>query len=161
MSVHALVTAFTTYWKQDVWQDRLDREGEPVRHAASNEFRERGVRSGDRIYVTGMSEDGEMMLITRIDVERVCDQAAAELAMGGPVYEARDHVIGPQGTTMLASFERIVPEEVTRSLTFEREDGTLTHLTFRSSTEYLLDPQTLRTVRRLTDASAAALDQLL
>jgi hypothetical protein len=97
-----------------------------------------------------------LLLIGRLRVGAVVDQADAERRLGQTLYQAADHVVGePPWST--ARFDRVVPEPVARSLT--TVDGG--RLAFRSGTEYRLEPQALRADRLLSAASAAALDELL
>ena len=56
-------------------------QGEALRHAASNAFRARGLRPGDVLYVVGQ-EDGRLLLIGRLRVAAVVDQAVAESELG-------------------------------------------------------------------------------
>ena len=146
-----------TAWAQETWREyaRDGMQGDPLRHAAGRRFRDHGLRAGDTVYVVGQ-HDGRLLLIGRLRVGAVVDQADAERRLGQSLYQAPDHVVGePPWST--ARFDRVVPEPVARTLT--TVDGG--RLAFRADTEYRLEPQALRTDRVLTAASAAALDELL
>ena len=149
--------ALLTNWAQPTWR-RLEREGlqgKPLRHTAGGEFRRRGLQAGDAVYVVGQ-EQGQLMLIGRLNVDAVVDQDQAEDELGEELYDAPDHVIGRAPWTV-ARFDRIVPEAIARKL--RMEDGT--ELAFESDREYRLAGQALRTDRWLASHSAATLDRLL
>src|SRR4051794_3169841 len=88
-----------------------------LNHAANAQFRARGVVPGDRVYVVA-TEQGSLLLLGRLDVERVVDQAQAERSFREPVYEAPDHLIGT-GTEL--RLDRVVPEHIARDI--ERVSG--------------------------------------
>ena len=141
-----------TAWAQETWREYASdgMQGDPLRHAAGRRFRDHGLRAGDTVYVVGQ-HDGQLLLIGRLRVKAVVDQADAERRLGQSLYEAPDHIVGePPWATV--RFDRVVPEPVARSLTTVNGG----RLAFRSGTAYRLEPQALRTDRLLS----AALDEL-
>ena len=149
---------FTHYWKNSTWEftRRLSGPDETLDHVADNRFVERGVGRGDYIYaVTNMQ--GELYLLGRLRVGRVCDRDEAARALGtDDLWDASDHVLASEATPK--RFDRAVPLGVTERLAFVSGNATK-RLEF-SSPGYL-DRQTLRGVRELDPGSAAELDRLL
>jgi hypothetical protein len=129
--------------------------GEPLRHAASNNFDRMKTRVGDVVYVV-VNRDGRMMLVGRLTVDHVVDQHEAEFRLGMPVYERRAHVLSDAPDTIVR-FDREVPEDVARALRSTRGAS----VSFASDDEYRLSPTALQPMIRLTTESARALDQLL
>lgn len=152
--------AFTHYWANDTWRTyaRTATTGELLDHAASNQFRERGVTAGDAVYIVTVFH-GFLHLLTRLEAERVCDAetAAAQLGCGAAdLWDAADHIVARAAVP--SDFERSVAPEVAADLRFVTVAGP-TSLKWRAPE--VIDPQTLRGVRELTPASAALLDALL
>lgn len=149
---------FTHYWKNSTWKNarRVSAPGEPLTHVADNKFVERGVEPGDFIYVVTVM-DGELYLLGRLEVGKICDFDEAVSALGTEdLWEASDHVIVSGSTPK--HFDLVVPSDVTKRLEFVSGNST-TPLKFSSLGH--LDRQTLRGVRELTPGSAAELDRLL
>jgi hypothetical protein len=149
---------FTTYWTSEPWQHSA---GGFTEHAASNEFRKRGVGPGDHVYVVHYRAR-EVFLGARIIVERVTtkEEAASELGMDvDEIWDARDHILADPASVQRLHPGRAIPRSTLRELTFVRDDGTETGLKF--DTDGAANQQTLRTVRELTEASARALDSLI
>lgn len=147
-------SAYITLWSQpQIEFERRQLHGnDTLGHTANNQFRGVGVAPGDRVYIVGTNQ-GRLLLLARLSVERVVDQDEAERHFGHAVYEASDHLLGT-GTPL--RLDREVPEEVTREL--EREYGKRIKI---AAEEYRIDPGSLRRTGRITEASAALLDALL
>jgi hypothetical protein len=127
--------------------------GDTLDHAASRQFRARGVTRGDRVYIVG-TRDRRVLLLGRLTVERIVDQATAERRFPGhALYRAPDHILG-RGTRL--ELDRVVPEDIVRKI--RRESGKPIKIDPR---RYRIDPQSLRTTGRITDSSAALLDHVL
>ncbi len=126
--------------------------GATLSHAANAQFRARGVAPGDRVYVVA-TEHGRLLLLGRLDVERVVGQTEAERHFEEQVYEAPDHLVGT-GTEL--RLDRVVPEHIAREI--ERESGKRLAIAPR---EYQVDVTSLRATGRITERSAALLDALL
>lgn len=101
---------------------------------------------------------GDLVLIGRLEVEKIVSQVEAERLLGPDVWEAPEHVIAKPGSSTPKRFERIVPMEITKQLLFQGAKG-FEPPKFES--EDTLDRQTLRGVRRLSDGSARLLESLL
>ena len=158
------MTGFLQTWREGADFNRDD-QGQSLEHTASDLFRKREVDHGDSIYVAHI-EDGRLHLIGRLVVERLLDQRQAEAKYGRNLWTASDHAIG-RGTPKVLN--RLVPHRVARELAFDAKTGRrhpdsepvyqTTYLTFEHGDR--LRGQTTRTVRRLSDASARALERLL
>lgn len=146
---------FITLWSQpqiEVERRRAGRRDARLTHTANDQFRGVGVVPGDRVYIVG-TEAGRLLLLSRLIVDRVVGQGAAERAFGRGTYEASDHLIGDGATLRL---DRGVPEDVARRI--ERESGKRLKI---SPSAYHVDINSLRRTGRLTEASAALLEGLL
>ncbi len=147
-------SAYITLWSQP--QIELERRqiygGDTLGHTANDQFRGVGVGPGDRIYIVG-TDQGRLLLLARLLVERVVDQPEAERHFGHSVYEAADHLLGA-GTAF--RLDRVVPEVIAREL--QRESGKRIKI---AGDEYRVDPGALQRTGRITEDSAALLDALL
>jgi Domain of unknown function (DUF3883)/Domain of unknown function (DUF3427) len=147
---------FTHYWQNGTVERHRASGHSLLEYAASNVFVDRGVNSGDVVYPVTVL-DGELYLVGRLEVERVCDAAKAEERLGyKPFWTASDYVIAADPTPM--QFDLEVSLEMTRGLRFVT-DRTSSGPKFSSPGR--LDQQTMRGVRELTPDSAAELDRLL
>lgn len=147
--------AFTHYWTRAVLRAAEGDEGEPLVHTASNVFIDRGVERGDRIYVVTV-KNGGLYLLGRLVVGVVCDLEYAAAALGYAPWEADDHLLASECTAL--RFDRRISHDVASRLTFEGARGPV-KLAYKDIG--VLDEQSLRGVRQLTDASADVLDQQL
>jgi hypothetical protein len=129
---------YITLWSQPQLEveRRAATGGATLSHTANAQFAARGVRPGDRVYVVA-TERGRLLLLGRLDVERVVDQAEAERLLGPDVYEAPDHLIG-RGTEL--RLDRLVPEDIARQI--ERESGKRLAI---DADRYRVDANSLRT----------------
>lgn len=147
-------TAFITLWRRpEAEVQRRRAAGEDrLSHAAGGQFRRAGVAAGDRVFVVG-TRAGALLLIGRLDVAAVVDQAEAARRLGSRTIEAPDHLLG-EGTALDA--DRVVPEAVARQI--ERASGRRLPI---ADDAYRVHPSALRTTGPITDASAALLDGLI
>lgn len=153
------MACFTHYWADDTCEAMFGGgcEGELLEHTAGKLFVQRGVGPGDKIYVVNNLR-GELILIGRLEVDKIVSQVEAERLLGSDLWDAPEHVIAKPGSSTPMRFERRVPMELTKQLLFQGAKG------FESpkfETEDRLDRQTLRGLRRLSDGSARLLDTLL
>src|SRR5437667_5175611 len=111
------VRYFTHYWKNETWDENSHQEGEPLRHAADNQFRLRGVAVGDFVYVVTVIA-GRLFLLGRIEVDRILGQEEAEAAVGATLWQADDHILAKPGTENPLRFRREVPIKATKGLRF-------------------------------------------
>lgn len=147
--------AFTHYWNKSSWEGSAHDNGQPLHHVASNVFAQRGVEPGDRVYVVTVQK-GELFLLGRMEVGQIVNYAHAEASLDYTPWAASDHLLARSCTAM--RFDRPVSGDMSSRLRFEGPKGP-TALKFKAAG--VLDEQTLRGVRRLTDDSAALLDTLL
>lgn len=146
--------AYITLWSQPQVEieRRSNRGGKSLDHAAGPQFRARGVKHGDHVYVVATSQ-GELLLLGRLTVDRVVGQREADEHFKEHVYEAPDHLIG-SGSAL--NLDGIVPEDIAREL--QRASGKRLKIDPHS---YRVEANSLRTTGRLTERSAALLDSLL
>jgi hypothetical protein len=157
---------FTHYWTNATLSYTFQRNGNATQllgHTASNEFRKRGIASGDFLYVVSMVK-GCVHLVGRIEVDAILSLQEAQVRLEtNNLWEAEDHAIAKPGTSRAASPDLEVPFEIAQTLRFktsnkrEPERG----LVFSGPGKRAVDKQTLRTVRELTARSAVTLDELL
>lgn len=100
---------------------------------------------------------GKLYLGGKIIVGRVCGQREAEQALPYEPYEAEEHILAA-GTPDRFRKDNVLPTAIVARLTFESKEGPTT-LKFKSPG--ILDQQTLRGVRRLTEESGQRLEALL
>lgn len=147
---------FTHYWTNKTWCDRSHWPGGLLSHTADNRFKQRGVTSGDSVYVITVQQ-GRFFLLCRLTVNCICNQHKAEQILKNcKLWAANDHVIASSATPKRFDFE--VPTTITEKLLFT-SSGHSHPLKFKSPGK--LDQQTLRGVRELEPASARLLDELL
>lgn len=150
---------FTSYWKNDTWEEnsQLTGNGELLDHTASNDFRERGISSGDAVYVVTVQK-GKLHVSAKIIVGQILNRSEAMDALGhSNLWDASDHIIASRSTPINWQLE--IPLKITEQLEFFSAAGLRSKLVFRSPGE--LDEQTLRGVRRLSSESASLIDALL
>lgn len=141
---------FTTYWKNETW-DR--HSSSTARHTASNQYRARGIRPGDTIYITTIRA-GQLYVGSRLVVGRVVDRESAVKHFHEPdLWDAADHILAKKAEPFFT--DCAVPVQTARRLRFLPEG----RLAFKTRDQ--IDQQTLRGVRELTADSARLLDQVL
>jgi hypothetical protein len=115
------------------------------------------VAAGDAVYMV-VVHAGKVHLIGRMRVTRVCSRR--EWGREHPtdnLWPGEEVVVGTAGTPM--RFHRTLPTDVLRQLRFQDRRGNVKAL--RIDEHGWFDPQSLRSVRRLTPASAEWLDEYL
>lgn len=146
-----MARAFTQYWKstEPNWQH----EGSGLlNHAASDQFRARGVRPGDKVFIVTVIDD-QVHLGGAILVDKIVGLREARKAFGKDIWGARDHIVALDPQRFHSDLR--IPMSTVRALRFSGNKALL----FTDSRK--LDSQTLRGVRELTDESADRLDELL
>jgi len=130
----------------------------PLDHSACNQFVSRGVSHGDTLYVAS-SLHGKMVLVARFVVDDIVSQRTAERRLRHKLWTAAEHAMAIPGTGARPRIDRFVDDSIVASLRFIMADGSekppLIHADGR------LDQQTLRSLRRLSPASAKLLDSIL
>jgi len=153
------MACFTHYWEGSTCDNEmaLGHENEPLEHTAGAIFKKRGVVPGDKVYVVNVLQ-GVLFLIGRFEVGKIVSMPEARKILGEDIWDAPEHLIAKPGTATPAHFERDVPLETTQKLLFHGANG-FQPLKFVG--EDMLDRQTLRGVRRLTEPSAHLFEELL
>jgi hypothetical protein len=140
------------------WQHReilRYRDGAPIVFAYGSQFARRGVCPEDEVYLVSVHR-GRVHLLGKMRVRVVTHSADDFRRYAGlePAPAAEYLVAAAYTPAWLVA----LPVELARSLSFVRA-GQLVGLAFRG--EELVDSQSLRSVRKLSPESAAALDELL
>ncbi|MCE9564044.1 MAG: hypothetical protein K8U57_18530 [Planctomycetes bacterium] len=150
--------AFTYQWTNQCRLNMLEDEGNPLSISAGNNFSRRNVEPGDFVYVIGTWQ-GPVYLIGRMRVRRIWQRGEWEAHHAATNLWAGDEIIeGVEGTPMRMEFP--IPPSVLRLLRFVGPKGEENELAMTPEGT-LDDPQCIRSVRRLTTASAELLDGLL
>jgi hypothetical protein len=144
---------FTHYWT--LAAAKTETPGTPLRHAAGAKFTERGVRTGDIVYVLTL-DSGRLILLGKMQVgDIVFSDAEAWRRLGFESWPAPEHLLAA-ASTPIQWVE--IPAALAKSLEFVSGTGTK-RLKFESVRR--VDRQTLRGCRELVPASAALLDRYL
>ena len=155
-----LMRFWTNYWKNRDWRDDVNKEHEPVRHAAANTLRRRGVSSGDMVYIVSLA-DGQLFLGGRMTVKQIASKDdAVNILRSDELYEADEHAIGEESDGTPLNLHRRLASAVSRQLNFVSPDSDPKPLRFVPDTDDL-DGQTIRGIRELTPESAALLDRII
>jgi hypothetical protein len=152
---------FTQYWTNETWRREAIRLDD-LDHTAGNQFRKKGIRAGDVIYIITIF-DGKMFLGGKLVVDQVVGkQMAAEILDTSPgmLWDAKDHVLADD-EEYLYSFDpdNEVPWDIAKGICIKNSDGTRGLKRARGGSG--IDPQTIRGVCELTKFSATQLDRLL
>lgn len=153
MSIEAYLQTWT-----DGGQAALEREGEQLEYAASNQYPRIGLQAGDVLYI-GYLEDGSMHLIGRMTVAEVIDRSEALRRRGDDIWESEWFAVADPRATGRILRNRFVPLSVVRELRFQRSNGEITQL--NPDPAGRLDGKALQSIRRLTSHSAELLGALL
>jgi hypothetical protein len=148
---------FTHYWLNQTWEQnrKCTPDGELLNHIAGNLFQERGIQTGDIVYVVSVIK-GLLYVCGKLIVEKICGTDEAADILGYDLWSAKEHIIAAAATPM--NFNLKVPLKLTRQLIFV--SGKVNKPLKFKAPNYL-DQQTLRGVRELTAESAVELDSLL
>ncbi|MGD9629240.1 MAG: HNH endonuclease [Pyrinomonadaceae bacterium] len=149
---------FTTYWRNATWEYNRKALGNTLLdHTASENFRAR-IEPSDAVYVV-TNLKGKLYVACKIIVEEICDQKrASELIGTTDLWESTDHIIATSSTRI--DWNRKIPDTITRKLEFYSPDRSIKNK-LKFSSPGILDGQTLRGNRLLTESSAALLDGFL
>jgi hypothetical protein len=149
------MTAYLQTWT-DGATGALERAGDPIEHAASDQYQRMGVDVGDVLYIAYL-DDRHLHLLGRLQVAEMLTEEQVRQMWGDDVWEAKYHAVGPASDRAL--FDVRVPADVLTALEFVRADGRLT--TLEIGPDETVSGQALQSIRRLTQASAALLDEVL
>lgn len=127
-------------------------------HTAGEQFRRRGVKVGDFIYVATVVK-GRLFLAGRMQVCRILSQRETEAYLKDKnIWKASIHLVAKSNAATPIRLNRIVPLAVVERLRFISGKG-IKQPVFESPGR--LYTQTFRTLREMTPDSAAELDKLL
>src|SRR4051812_13372842 len=115
--------SWTAYWRHATV--KMNVMGGPCDQMASDNFRDRGVSVGDRVFVLSYF-DGELHIIGAMTVEQIVDQRAAERLMNQQLWDARDHLVAldPKNYTLLRS-DSVVPKSDVKGIEFVSPKGSI------------------------------------
>lgn len=151
---------FTQYWTNETWRREAERD-ELLDHTAGNQFRKKGVREDDEIYIITVL-NGKIMLGGKIFVERIVGQKEAAKIFGvqpGDLWDAKDHIIGGDEYTYDFTPDKEVPWDVAKIVTVINSDGER-GLKITPDGKGI-DPQTIRGVCEINERTAKRFDELL
>ncbi len=151
---------WTHYWTNQTVREQqgiIDAgESDEFNHTASNLFRDRGITTGDVVYVV-CRINKEINLIGRMVVGEVLDESEAQRRLGTDIWEASDHLIAkPPAST--CRFDVVVPKTMLEQIEFINSKGTA-HIKYDRHGD--VDQQTLRGVREVSSSTAGLFDSLL
>ena len=144
------------HWRHRNWRNDINREHEPVHHAASNTFRRQGVSPGDMVYIVSMA-NGRLLLGGRMKVNWIGPRdEAIGIMHTDDLHKATDHVIGEKIDGTPLNLHRELAPSLCRRLRVLSPNGNPQSLSFVDSTH--LSTRATGRVRELTPDSAALLD---
>ncbi|MFN8111877.1 MAG: hypothetical protein U0R51_01625 [Solirubrobacterales bacterium] len=153
MSIEAYLQTWT-----DGGQAALEREGEQLDYAASNQYPRIGLRAGDVLHI-GYLEDGFMHLIGAHDGRRGDWSLRSTPAPGRRHLGERVVRCGRSQVDWADPAKPVCSLSVVRELRFRRNNGEITRL--NPDPTGRLDGKALQSIRRLTPQSAELLGALL
>jgi hypothetical protein len=138
---------YTSYWQAE----QADREADRVvRHAASEQLG--AVRPGDTVWIVTVRKGGELQLVARVPVWRVCGQAEAERELDEPLWEAEYHILTRPRQAQLP--RNVSLTHCLRQIRFEGPTPSLRPKRGR------VDAQQVRRLRKITPETAALFERL-
>lgn len=144
-----MTKSFSIYWTSEGWADIG--EGNPIPGAWGNKFSEKVV-PGSRIFVTNI-QGGALRLVGAFTAESIEDVNPANKA-----WNASERLIAKSGSSSPIRLTA-VPMQIVKSLRFLKSDGTQSSIAFDDDGK--VNGQAMRTIRQLTQESAAALEALI
>ena len=142
----------------DGGQAALERQGEQLEYAASNQYPRIGLCAGDVLYI-GYLEERLLHLIGRMTVAEVINRNEARRRRGDQIWKSDWYAVADPNATGRILRNRSVPLAVVRQLHFLRRSGETT--TLNPDSLGRLDGRALQAIRRLTPKSAELLGALL
>ena len=133
-------------------------EGMYVGHTAASGFRQRGVQTGDRMYVISVV-GGRLRVVGRLDVEDVVSQERADELFGRPMWQGVEHVVARPGSGTPRRTDAYVPNRRLADVEFAASDGTVAALKINRLGHP--DVLSLQGVREITARTAVLFDQVL
>lgn len=163
------MASFTALWKRTNFNrsgDFFEGQEALLDVTESNQFKRRNVKKGDFIYAVSTNDEGQLLLVGKMQIGRFVSSPREvekilnlnyEQYSGEEEGQPIEYAIAKQATLM--QFDKIIEYPIAKSLRFITKQG-LTSLTFKKGTQRL-NKQTLRTMRQLTPESAIILDKFL
>jgi HNH endonuclease len=146
-----MARAFTQYWRSS--EPNWHHDGpQTLPHAGSDQFKARGVRPGDKVFIVTIIDD-KVHLGGVILVDRIIGLRETQRIFGREVIGTQDHILARDPQPFFPDLR--IPMRTVRALRFLGNKP----LVFVEPGK--LDTQTLRGVRELTDESAAMLQDIL
>lgn len=142
--------SFLSYWKPATADSNLGAREEPLRHIASNQYHR--LARGDEVFVA-TTRAGRLILLGKVVVGRIVDQATAEAYLGSQLWESSHHVLSEPGTE-----SPLIEVDITPSADKLRFLGSRDRLALDDGQ---VDAKQLQTMRELSPQSAAELDATL
>lgn len=148
-------------------EERAVRGETPLEYAASDQFKGRGVRPGDTLWIVRCPEHGHLVLAGRIVVDQITDRPTATEILGRPLFERAasatedgpsEFVLARKGTYDRVRLKDI--SEVAALLRFERGERSSSSRTHSDRLPRSFTGQHLQTLRILTVESALILENL-
>jgi hypothetical protein len=115
------------------------------------------VSPGDTVYVISLSS-GELRILGRLKVDRVVGMAEARAILPYEPWDADDHLLTDAKRATPIRWDAEVPPEKLGDIEFVTSKGTRGIARNRRG---LPDPQTFRSVREITPATARLFDAVL
>jgi transcriptional regulator with XRE-family HTH domain len=154
------VSAYIYLWTRKEYEIHQESAEATLCCAGSNQFRKRGVRNGERLYIVSCF-GGDLYLIGRLDIGTLCSSEEANEISGDPGFDfswAADWAFANPDEERPMRFGLIVPTSQVRQIRFEGDKPPV----FQDGEDASLpDPQSFRGVRRITPQTADLFDRLL
>jgi hypothetical protein len=150
---------FTHQWTEDCcrYSIELGDTGKPLGGSAGSIFEVRGVRPRDFLYIVS-HHLGVTYLIGRMRVKKLWDRKDFDaIYPNNDIWPSSEYAEGEWGTPII--FDRPIPIPLLKTLVFTNKRGQEKWLPIVDN--HLKHHEAIRGVRRLTEASARDLDNLI
>jgi hypothetical protein len=152
------LTFWTHYWTGPTVEDHEVSLGMTVMdHTAGNQFRSRGVQVGDIVYMITYSA-GNLRVLRKLTVHRIVNMSQARRALRYEPWDAEDHLLAEPNKATPIRYDAVVPHDQLDDIEFVSSGGLRAIKRNRRGEP---DPQTFRSVREITAATATLFDQVL
>jgi len=139
--------SFLSYWKPATADFNLDGRDRPLNHIASNQYHR--LSPDDEVFIV-TARAGVLVLLSKVVVGRIVDQANAEAYADRELWESSFHVLSKPGTEL--PLAEVDISHLADKLRFKSDRDRL------AVDGGLVDAAQLQTMRELTPQSAAYLD---
>jgi hypothetical protein len=161
-------------WDARTVEDHRQYAGDRLECTASDQFDERDVRAGDRLFIAYVGDGktkpkGHLFLVSRLVAEAAdkhgrgwLTRSEARCVLGPDIWDASATVRAREGSASVMEFDREIPKAMLPKLRFlVRGRGDWSHTYLKLEPDGGLVQQTVRRVRRLDPESADTLETLL